>query len=257
MFDPIKATFINDNIRIELAGENALMLYFSDNEPVTANQEAVISAAINNRVHQAVQLIRQHLTIEVIDVIPSYASVLVMFNLREIDHYQLCNKLTTLLKQCGNDNHKKSRVVEIPVYYSLESGLDLARVAKQAGLTIEQVINLHQAQEYRVYAIGFAPGFAYLGEVDQRIATPRLTTPRLKVPKGAVAIADRQTADYPAQSPGGWNIIGISPVDMFTAHAQPPMLVEVGDSVKFVAIDKKQYLELGGQISDVTTPSTE
>ncbi|WP_246047040.1 5-oxoprolinase subunit PxpB [Colwellia ponticola] len=257
MFDSLESTFITDDIRIELAGQNTLMLYFGTNESTTAKQVAVISPAISNKVHHAVQLIRQHLATEVIDVIPSYASLLVMFNLLEIDHHQLRNKLTTLLTQCGSDSHKKGRVVEIPVYYSPESGIDLARIAKQARLSIEQVISLHQAQEYRVYAVGFAPGFAYLGEVDQRIATPRLTTPRLKVPKGAVAIADRQTAVYPAQSPGGWNIIGLSPVDMFTAQAQSPMLVEVGDSVKFVAIDKQQYLELGGQLNYATTASGE
>lgn len=247
MFDSPETIYINDSIRLELAGENALMLYFSEPLSLTTKQESVISTAINNKVYQAVQLIRQRLAIEVIDVIPSYASLLVMFNLEKIDHYQLANKLTLLLKHYGTEVNTKSRVVEIPVYYSLESGIDLARIAKQAELSIEEVINLHQAPVYRVYAIGFAPGFAYLGEVDQRIATPRLTTPRLKVPKGAVAIADRQTAVYPAQSPGGWNIIGLSPVDMFTVQAQPPMLVEVGDSVKFIAIDKQHYLELAEQ----------
>jgi len=116
-------------------------------------------------------------------------------------------------------------------------------------MSVEQVISLHQAQEYRVYAIGFSPGFAYLGEVDERIAMPRLATPRLKVPKGAIAIADRQTAIYPAQSPGGWNIIGSCPVDMFNPNKKPIMPVSVGDRVKFYAIDKQQYLALGGSLS--------
>ena len=100
-----------------------------------------------------------------------------------------------------------------------------------------------------MYAVGFAPGFAYLGEVDDRIATPRLSSPRLKVPKGAVAIADRQTAVYPSQSPGGWNIIGLCPVNIFDAKSSIPMPISVGDSVKFYAIDKQEYLDLGGNFS--------
>lgn len=268
IFNEIESTPINDYIRIELAGENALMLYFTSseglsdekslNEPCSSGKKsAAITPEISNHVHQAVQLIRQHLSVEIIDLIPSYASLLVMFNLLETDHHQLRNKLKMLLKQCGSESSKPSRLIELPAYYSLESGIDLARIAQQAKLTVEQVISLHQAQEYRVYAIGFAPGFAYLGEVDERIATPRLTTPRLKVPKGAIAIADRQTAVYPAQSPGGWNIIGLCPTDMFNAQAEPTMPVEVGDRVKFVAIDKQEYLQLAGELPCTKTDSKE
>ena len=236
---------INDNIRLEIAGENALMLYFSDPEATNS----CVTEKISRNVHQAAQLIGQNLAVEIIDLIPSYASILVMFNLLEIDHHHLRNKLKILLKQCDHGNSKQGKLIELPVYYSLESGMDLARIAKHAKLDVEAVITLHQAQEYHVYAIGFAPGFAYLGEVDERIAMPRLITPRLKVPKGAVAIADRQTAVYPAVSPGGWNIIGLCPVDMFNALSEPIMPVAVGDRVKFFAIDKQRYLELGGKIS--------
>lgn len=247
------STLINDCIRLDVAGENALMLYFSSNEFSTGEQTLSantvnISPRISHHVHQAVQLIRSHFTIEIIDLIPSYASILVVFNLLEIDHHHLRNKLKSLLKQCDSANNKEGRLIELPAYYSLESGIDLPRIAKKAKLSIEQVITLHQAQEYRVYAIGFAPGFAYLGEVDERIAMARLTTPRLKVPKGAIAIADRQTAVYPAESPGGWNIIGLCPMDMFNPLAEPTMPIEVGDRVKFFAIDKQQYLELGGNL---------
>jgi KipI family sensor histidine kinase inhibitor len=247
------STRINDGIRLEVAGENALMLYFTSNqslssEQVTSTITLDISPTISNDVHQAVQLISQNFTTEIIDFIPSYASILVVFNLLEIDHHHLRNKLKIVLEHCGNASSKQGRLVELPAYYALESGVDLARIAKHAKLTVEQVITLHQAQEYRVYAIGFAPGFAYLGEVDERIAMPRLTTPRLKVPKGSIAIADRQTAVYPAQSPGGWNIIGLCPIDMFNAQAEPTMPIEVGDRVKFVAITQSQFLDQGGKL---------
>jgi len=245
------STLINDNIRLEIAGENSLMLYFSEK----GKESSVITPSISSSVQQAAQLIRQHFSVEIIDLIPSYASILVVFNLLEIDHHHLRNKLKRLLKQCSNASNKQGRLVELPAYYSLESGMDLPRIAKHAKLTIEQVITLHQAQEYRVYAIGFAPGFAYLGEVDDRIAMPRLTTPRLKVPKGAIAIADRQTAVYPAQSPGGWNLIGLCPIDMFDAQAEPTMPVEVGDRVKFVAIDQLEFFKLGGTLPCVETES--
>ena len=119
-----------------------------------------------------------------------------------------------------------------------------------AGLTVEQVIAIHQSVEYRVYAIGFAPGFAYLGEVDERIASSRLATPRQKVPKGAVAIADRQTAVYPAISPGGWNLIGLCPTLMFDPSKEPSMPVKTGDRVVFEAISREEFIDLGGQLND-------
>lgn len=233
---------ITDNIRLEIAGENALMLYFSDRESLSTK----ITPSISNLVQQAAELIHDSCSSEIIDLIPSYASILVMFNLLEIDHHHLRNKLKKILSQCDIADKIEGRLIELPVYYSLESGMDLVRVANHAKLSVEQVVSIHQSSEYSVYAIGFAPGFAYLGEVDSRIAMPRLTTPRLKVPKGAVAIADKQTAIYPAQSPGGWNIIGLCPTDMFNAHAEPIMPVAVGDRVKFIAIDKYQFLDLGG-----------
>jgi KipI family sensor histidine kinase inhibitor len=119
-------------------------------------------------------------------------------------------------------------------------------LANNAGLSIEEVVSIHQQSEYRVYAIGFAPGFAYLGELDSRIAAPRLATPRQKVPRGAVAIADRQTAVYPAESPGGWNLIGLCPEPMFDPGVEPSMPVQVGDRVRFKAISRESYLDMGG-----------
>ena len=246
---------------IEIAGENALIIYFAEQ---ASNDTSV-------KVQQAEQLIRQamkdDLAIDIIDLIPSYASMLVMFNILTTDHHQVRNKLRLLLHSLDDncqrlndsqlDDHSqkheqadKSLVVELPVYYAAESGPDLAVIAKRNKLTIEQVIDIHQSKVYRVYAIGFAPGFAYLGEVDERIAAPRLSTPRMKVPKGAVAIADKQTAVYPNTSPGGWNIIGLCPVDMFDATATPIMPVNVGDKVKFKAIDKHEFLALGGELPD-------
>jgi KipI family sensor histidine kinase inhibitor len=231
-------------INITIAGENALIIYFAEE----ASDE---TAAI---VYQAESLIRCKMPNDFIDLIPSYASILVMFDMRDIDHNQLRQNLRSTLaglssnKAKGKQESLVGNLVELPVYYSEQSGPDLARIASTANLSIEDVIHIHQAQEYRVFAIGFAPGFAYLGEVDSCIAMPRLATPRLKVPEGAVAIADRQTAVYPSVSPGGWNIIGLCPVSMFNPSSDNIMPVKVGDRVKFKAISKHEFITLGGSL---------
>ncbi|TWX53413.1 5-oxoprolinase subunit PxpB [Colwellia hornerae] len=222
--------------KIEIAGENSLILYFD--KPV--NDE------VSAKVQQVQWLIRQEMSNDIIDLIPSYTSILVVFNLYKIDHQQITKKLQKLLINLPVINNIQGALIELPVYYASESGPDLAAIAQYKDLTIEQIITLHQQQEYHVYAIGFAPGFAYLGEIDERIAMPRLSTPRMKVPKGAVAIADRQTAVYPSTSPGGWNIIGLCPTEMFNANKTPVMPVQVGDRVKFKAISKDEFFALGG-----------
>lgn len=243
---------INQHIRLDVAGQNSLILYFSLGE----QQESKIDPLVNNLVQQATQLIRDQLNDVVIDLIPSYDSILVMFNLLKVDHYRLRNQLKAVLKHCDITSGKVGQLVELPAYYCPEVGVDLSRIAKHANLTVEEVINLHQSKEYQVYAIGFAPGFAYLGKVDSRIAMARLATPRLNVPKGAIAIADSQTAIYPAQSPGGWNIIGLCPAAMFDVQKKPSMLVQVGDRVKFNAISKQEFLALGGQLPSLEVNSS-
>ena len=211
---------------ISVAGENSLIVYFGDKP----------GAAIASQVAQTAQQLRESLSQVLIDLIPSYASLLVIYNPLQTDHNAVRKSIRQALSHLTDDaisesNKAQGSLVSLPVYYSTESGPDLQALADGAGLTTEQVIAIHQQTEYRVYAIGFAPGFAYLGEVDPRIAAPRLATPRQKVPRGAVAIADRQTAVYPAQSPGGWNLIGLCPQRMFDPNANPTMPVQVGSCV--------------------------
>jgi len=241
--------FDSQQLKIHIAGENALIIYFADQ----ASSE--VSAIVQQAEQRIRHAMKSELSDDVIDLVPSYASLLVMFNLQSTDHHHIRNKLRALLHNLGEQAQvqtgiAQSSVVELPVYYALESGPDLAVIAKRNKLSIDEIIEIHQAQEYRVYAIGFAPGFAYLGEVDERISSPRLSTPRMKVPKGAVAIADKQTAVYPNVSPGGWNIIGLCPIDMFDAKATPIMPVKVGGKVKFKAISKNEFLALGGQLPE-------
>ncbi len=152
--------------------------------------------------------------------------------------------------QCDNTSRPvlDGRVIRLPVWYATASGPDLESLARRSKLTIAELISLHTSRHYRAFANGFAPGFCYLGEVDERIACPRHTTPRKVVAGGSVGIADTQTAVYPRASPGGWQLIGRCPVSLFDVRREPPTHINVGDTVIFEAIDKDQFIELGGQI---------
>jgi KipI family sensor histidine kinase inhibitor len=224
---------------ISIAGENSLILYFGDRP----------SDAIASQVAQVIVQLRLSIGEVLIDLVPSYASLLVIYNPVISDHHLVRGAMRAALDSLTVSNaQQQGSLVILPVYYSVESGPDLQGLADGAGLSVDEVIAIHQQTEYRVYAIGFAPGFAYLGEVDERIATSRLATPRQKVPRGSVAIADRQTAVYPAQSPGGWNLIGLCPQRMFDPNLTPSMPVQVGDRVRFDAIDQQACLALGGEL---------
>ena len=224
---------------ISIAGENALIVYFADKP----------SAAISTEIATTVKKLQTYLGATLIDLVPSYASLLVIFDPFKTDHQSVRRAINTAIKKINSTPKTSSgSLVTLPVYYSNESGPDLQKVADTAELSVEEVITIHQQSEYRVYAIGFAPGFAYLGQVDKRIATPRLATPRQQVPRGAVAIADQQTAVYPAQSPGGWNLIRLCPILMFDPQATPSMPVQVGDQVRFQSIDRATFIAMGGAL---------
>ena len=175
-------------MQIEVAGENALIVYFGE----------TTDPSVSAKVQQAVSLLESELADKLIDLVPSYASLLVIYDLLACDHLEIRSTLRQLLAQLDNSPQTTGALITLPAYYSPESGPDLNDLAQRKGHSVDEVIQIHSQMEYRIYAIGFAPGFAYLGEVDPRIAAPRLSTPRQKVPKGAVAIADRQTAVYPA-----------------------------------------------------------
>jgi len=225
-------------MRIEIAGQNAFIVYFAEQA----------SAEVSAQIQAAVTSIHANMSDSIVDLVPSYASLLVIFDIDHSDHFAVRQKLRNALSNLDSVDAAAGELVTLPVYYSSESGPDLEIIAEGANISVEDVIEIHQQQEYRVYAIGFAPGFAYLGEVDERIAAPRLATPRQKVPRGAIAIADRQTAVYPAVSPGGWNLIGLCPTRMFNPAADPSMPVKAGDRVRFSAISRDEFLAQGGEL---------
>lgn len=201
---------------IKIASVDSVILYF----------DQIISEEVLERV-QSTYIILKELN-GVIDIIPSYCSILIQYDLCIYDYRSIQEAITKRLSTHQSTTiAKQNKLIRIPTLY--EEGLDLERVAQCNHLTIEEVIRLHTQTIYRVYAIGFIVGFAFLASVDEKIATPRLSTPRAKVPKGSVAIADRQTAIYPQDSAGGWNIIGHTAFDAFEQFS-------IGDSVQFVRV---------------------
>lgn len=198
---------------------------------------------------------------KVIDCIASYAGLLIYYKFELVPHYELNTFLHNLVQapyspddtaQTKNTKNTKNRI-EIPVYYGEDAGWDITEVAQLTQLSINEVIKLHTQTHYRAYALGFTPGFCYLGELPDQLQLPRKASPRISVPKGAVAIAEKQTAVYPNASPGGWHIIGQTPLDMYSVNiktkSQPfNSTINVGQSVKFIAITKAEFVSLGGQL---------
>ena len=235
-----------DYPQIRQAGENSLLIYLA---PVADPQ-------VLAQVQWLTQQLHQRLGTLLLEIIPSYNSVLLVYDFLQLDlsQLELClADLFTELTDMTQDGRLQltgtsRKVLELPCFYSAETGPDLNAVAAQHHLSFTEVIKIHSGQLYQVYAVGFAPGFAYLGWVDPRIETARFTTPRLKVPAGSVAIADRQTAVYPVTSPGGWNLIGNCPIPLFNLQQQPVMPFSTGDAVRFVPIERAEYLKLGGQL---------
>lgn len=223
-------------------GAQALLLSFAA-EP---------SATLLRQISAVQQVLLETAPHWLLETVPSYNSLLLVFVPTLTDHQQLATLVSQLWPQicqrAAELTPATGQVIELPCYYSRQTGPDLVAVAAQRQLSVAQVIQLHSAQTYQVYAIGFAPGFAYLGFISERLATPRLSTPRRVVPAGSVAIADRQTAVYPVSSPAGWHILGNCPLRLFDLNRQPVMPFAVGDSVRFVPVGRAEFQRLGGQL---------
>lgn len=182
------------------------------------------------------------------EIVPSERSVLLVFNAAHPPTADQRRAVRAVLAQFDEAARGTPTVHELPVCYAEPFAPDLPAIADAAGLSRCDVIDLHCSTTYTVRAVGFAPGFAYMGTVDARIATPRLQTPRKQVPAGAVGIADARTAIYPAASPGGWNIIGRCPMPLFDVHQEPPGRLQVGDQVRFQSVSVADYEARGGAL---------
>ena len=205
-----------------------------------------ISAELNDPVLQAARYFDENPFPGLIEIVPAYASLTCFYNVaivrRNFPEFPTAfDAVRTFAERAVQNSHgldaTDSRSMKIPVCFNAEFALDLDFVAASNNLSTEKVVEIFLAKTYRVYMLGFLPGFSYLGEVDRRIAAARKSAPRLKVPKGSVGIAGRQTGIYSLDSPGGWQIIGRTDVELFTPNEKPPTFLRAGDAVKFYQAD--------------------
>jgi len=221
----------------KVASVDSLIIYFGD----------IIDEQIAKNVKKAYHCLQKQNIEGIVEIVPSYASIFISFDILKFDFETIKELLEKSIKLDLSDTFEE-KIITIDVYYSQEVGFDLVDMSLKTNLNIDEIIEIHSNKLYDVYAIGFLPAFAYLANVDKRIALPRLSTPRKIIPKGSVAIADTQTAVYPQASPGGWNIIGRTALELFDKKLEKLSLLNVGDKVKFNPISKEIFLSQGGII---------
>lgn len=195
-----------------------------------------IDPAVNRCVQQLQQRLESECIDGVVETVPAYSSLLVVYDPLRAPPEALKRRIAGLCEFETDDPGQTNKIHEIPVVYGGEEGPDLDAVAAYHGLSSDDVIRLHSSTVYRVYMIGFTPGYPYMGELPEALNTPRRETPRTHIPKGSVAIAQRQTGIYPVVSPGGWQVVGRTPVNLFDARRDRPSLLAMGDEVRFVAV---------------------
>ncbi|MBA2875545.1 inhibitor of KinA [Anoxybacillus caldiproteolyticus] len=202
-----------------------------------------VSEQVNERVHQFTLMLQKQRWEGIVDIVPTFSSLTIYYDPLFVGAYErMCERLQTALERLEQEVPPvPERTIVIPVCYGGNFGPDLPDVAEYHGLTEQEVINVHSHGTYKVFMIGFAPGFAYLGGLSLDIATPRRATPRIAVPAGSVGIAGNQTGIYPLSTPGGWQIIGRTPLSLFRPHDPEPSLLRAGDIVRFQPITEEDY----------------
>jgi len=195
-----------------------------------------IAPDVNRRVQELMLKLQQARLPGVREFAPGYRSLLVVFDPLTLSPSELKARITDVAGRPGSAGLPQAKLLTVPVFYGGEYGPDLEGVAGHLGISTDEVIRLHTETMYRVYMIGFTPGYPYMGELPSALAVPRRSTPRTRVPKGSVGIAQRQTGIYSVESPGGWQIIGWTPIELFDPTRQLPSLLEMGDRVKFEAV---------------------
>ena len=203
-----------------------------------------IDLEINQTTRALSYSIEQNSIAGVIELIPSYRSILINFDATIISISELKEICSDNYYNLKNIELPKPKTVEIPTLYGGEYGPDIEFVANNAKLSIEEVINIHTKNTYPIYMIGFTPGFPYLKGLDQKLNTPRLKTPRTSINEGSVGIADNQTGIYPVKSPGGWQIIGRTPLKLFSPNKKNPFIFNIGDNIKFIPISNEKEFSI-------------
>ena len=222
--------------RIEVVAIDCLMVRLFD----------VIAEANMPWMLAATQRLRSGFGATLVDLVPSYTTLMVHYDLTAVNPAQARELIDLALTDLQPQAQGSGQCHVLPVWYDLSVGPELTLLSQRSGLAIDDVIRRHSAHEYQVFALGFAPGFAFMGLVDEILATPRLNTPRKRVAAGSVGIAERQTAAYPVVSPGGWNLIGRTPAKLFDRERDGYSLMQPGDTVRFEAVERAEFIKLGG-----------
>jgi KipI family sensor histidine kinase inhibitor len=226
-----------EKARFRTAGDRGLLVEYGD----------IIDPDVNNKVRSMAMVMEQNAPEGVIEVIPTYRSLLIVYEPSSTNPVKLQKTLKTLEARLDEIKIPPPDTVEIPVCYGGEFGPDIEYVAESHNLTVEEVIELHCRPEYLIYMVGFTPGFPFLGGLSEKLHTPRLETPRTFVPEGSVGVANNQTGIYPVASPGGWRLLGRTPVKLFAPGRRNPFLYQAGDRIKFNPITAEEYARISEQ----------
>jgi len=229
-----------DKIKFLPSGDSGLILEVGNE----------ISEEVNRKIRALIYCIEKKGLEEIIEILPTYTTILILYNPLKTSNDELIGKLRDVEESINDIQLPPAEIVHIPTLYGDEYGTDLEFVAEHNGLTIEQVIDIHSTPNYLVYMIGFTPGFPYLGGMSEKIATPRLEIPREKIPAGSVGIAGSQTGIYPIDSPGGWQLIGQTPLKLFDADRMPSVLLKAGQYIKFEPISRSEYDNIYREIKE-------
>ena len=225
---------MDNDIRFYRCGDGALTVQFGQS----------IEPRVSDRVLQLDKALRARPVPGVYETVPTYCSLLVLFDKTAVSYEALCRSLQALAAQPVTEADTAVRCWQIPCCYGRHFGPDIQNLCAHTGLSAEEIIRRHSAAEYRIYMLGFLPGFVYLGGLDPQLAAPRLAEPRLEIPRGAVGIGGAQTGVYPIKSPGGWQLIGNTPLDMYDPRRQQPVLCSAGDHIRFVPIGLMEYYDI-------------
>lgn len=220
-----------EKARFRIAGDRGLLVEYGEG----------IDLQVNRKVRAMTVVMEQKLPLGIVEVIPTYRSLLVIYDPGKITLQNLKVTMLELEEQMVDIHIPPPKIVEIPVCYGGEFGPDIQFVAESHNLEIEEVVQMHSQPVYPIYMIGFTPGFPFLGGLLPNLHTPRLETPRIRVPEGSVGIANAQTGIYPIASPGGWQIIGRTPLKLFSPQKKKPFLYQAGDMIHFDPIQKEAY----------------